>query len=295
MVFMWSEKPICVPARLSEVSPTLPFKQFQGWSDDGPLLSFERRSSSASSFHISLLQATDGVKTPTCCNKKQTKMRPTLHSSSCSSSKMTVWRRSPDNKSSGHAVSKTSDTCRHASKFWRCLWSASLMLFLSTTTSSSLCISWNTRQHWSHSASHSNGVTPLKRPGPAVSLSSNKCVSTLFPNGLISCYLTPSYWTPTLLPFDHKSSALTPEPSPLSSLASVQAPPPVLAESYPLLWGAAAEPPPLSSLAELQSKPPSCPCRVVPTSRMSGRCPAIMGPCWLSSSAISRRRRARTS
>jgi len=58
MVSKRSEKPmICAPARLSEVSPTLPFKQFQCLSDW-----FSRtRSSRASSFHVSLLQAIDSV------------------------------------------------------------------------------------------------------------------------------------------------------------------------------------------------------------------------------------------
>ena len=44
------EKPICVPPRLSEVSPSLPLKQFQCSSDGRwPLSSFQGRSSSASS------------------------------------------------------------------------------------------------------------------------------------------------------------------------------------------------------------------------------------------------------
>ena len=60
---MLSEKAICAPPRLSAVSPTLPLKQFQCSSDgdDGPLSSFQGRSSNASSFHASLLQAIDGV------------------------------------------------------------------------------------------------------------------------------------------------------------------------------------------------------------------------------------------
>ena len=33
MVFILLEKPICTPPHLSEVSPTLPLKQFQCWSD----------------------------------------------------------------------------------------------------------------------------------------------------------------------------------------------------------------------------------------------------------------------
>ena len=55
MVSMRSEKPICAPPRLSEVPPTF------HWSgsndrliDDGPLSSFQGRSSSASSFNTSL-------------------------------------------------------------------------------------------------------------------------------------------------------------------------------------------------------------------------------------------------
>ena len=60
---MRSEKPICAPPRLSEVSPALPLKQFHvRLSDDGSLpRPFKGRSSSASSFHASLLQAIDGV------------------------------------------------------------------------------------------------------------------------------------------------------------------------------------------------------------------------------------------
>ena len=62
MVSMRSKKPICAPPRLSEVSPTSPLKQFQ-CSFDCMALSrpFKGRSSSASSFHASLLQAIDGV------------------------------------------------------------------------------------------------------------------------------------------------------------------------------------------------------------------------------------------
>ena len=60
MVFMRSEKPICVPPRISEVSPTLPLKRFQ-CSDDSPLSSFQGRSSSASSFNACLRQAINGV------------------------------------------------------------------------------------------------------------------------------------------------------------------------------------------------------------------------------------------
>ena len=50
------------PARLSVVSPTSPLKRSNvRLIDDGPLSSFQGRSSSASSFHASLLQAIDGV------------------------------------------------------------------------------------------------------------------------------------------------------------------------------------------------------------------------------------------
>ena len=59
---MRSEKPICAPPRLSEVSPSSPLNQFNvRLIDDGPLPSFQGRSSSASSFHTSLLQAIDDV------------------------------------------------------------------------------------------------------------------------------------------------------------------------------------------------------------------------------------------
>ena len=62
MVCMRLEKPICAPPRLSEVSSMSPLKRFQcSFIDDGPLSSFQGRSSSASSFHASLLQAVDGV------------------------------------------------------------------------------------------------------------------------------------------------------------------------------------------------------------------------------------------
>ena len=62
MVSMRSKKPICAPSRLSEVpqrwlsnSPNVRL------TDDGPLSSFQGRSSSASSFHASLLQTISGV------------------------------------------------------------------------------------------------------------------------------------------------------------------------------------------------------------------------------------------
>ena len=58
---MRSEKPICALRRLSEASPALPLEQLQCSSDDGPVSSFQGRSSNASSFHASLLQAIDGV------------------------------------------------------------------------------------------------------------------------------------------------------------------------------------------------------------------------------------------
>ena len=60
MVSMCSEKPICTSPSLLEVFP-LPLKWFQCLIDDGPLSSFQERSSSASSFQASLLQAIDGV------------------------------------------------------------------------------------------------------------------------------------------------------------------------------------------------------------------------------------------
>ena len=59
---MRSENPICAPPHLSQVSPILPFKQVQNrLMDDGPLSSFQGRSSSASSFHASLFQVIGGV------------------------------------------------------------------------------------------------------------------------------------------------------------------------------------------------------------------------------------------
>ena len=65
MVSMRSEKPICAPPRLSDVSPTLPFQIVP--LSDGPLSSFPGRSSNASSFHASLLQAIDGVMSLALC------------------------------------------------------------------------------------------------------------------------------------------------------------------------------------------------------------------------------------
>ena len=68
MVSMRSERPICAPPRLSEVPPTMPLKRFNiRLIDDGLLSSFQRRSSSASPFHGSLLQAIDGVMSLALC------------------------------------------------------------------------------------------------------------------------------------------------------------------------------------------------------------------------------------
>ena len=69
MVSKRSEKPICAPPRLSEVSPTLPLKRLQcsSDSDGGPLSPFQGWSSSASSFNGSLLQTIDGVMSLTLC------------------------------------------------------------------------------------------------------------------------------------------------------------------------------------------------------------------------------------
>ena len=59
---MRSEKPICDPPRLSAISPSLPLKRFQCSSDRRwPSRPFKGRSSSASAFYASLLQAIDGV------------------------------------------------------------------------------------------------------------------------------------------------------------------------------------------------------------------------------------------
>ena len=56
---------------VSEVSPALPLKRFQCSNvrliDDGPLSSFQGRSSSAFSFHACLLQAIDGVMSLALC------------------------------------------------------------------------------------------------------------------------------------------------------------------------------------------------------------------------------------
>ena len=64
---MCSEKPICAIPRLSEVSPTLPLERFQCLIDDDALPSFQGRSSTASSFYASLLQAIDGVMSLALC------------------------------------------------------------------------------------------------------------------------------------------------------------------------------------------------------------------------------------
>ena len=66
VVSMRSEKSICVlyaPLRLSDALPTSSLKQFHPvrLMDDGPLSSFQRRSSSASAFHASFLQTTYGL------------------------------------------------------------------------------------------------------------------------------------------------------------------------------------------------------------------------------------------
>ena len=64
------KKPIkvCAPPCLSDVSPTLPLKQSQcHLIDSGPLLFFQGRLSTSSSFHISLLQAVRGVMSLALC------------------------------------------------------------------------------------------------------------------------------------------------------------------------------------------------------------------------------------
>ena len=62
MVSKRSEKPIYAPSRLRSF-PDVVFKNSSnvGLIDDGPLSSFQGRSSSASSFHVSLLQVIDIV------------------------------------------------------------------------------------------------------------------------------------------------------------------------------------------------------------------------------------------
>ena len=66
---MRSENPIYAPPRLSEVFPALPLKRVQHSSDGRWTFfrPFNWRSSSASSFHASLLQAIDGVVSVAVC------------------------------------------------------------------------------------------------------------------------------------------------------------------------------------------------------------------------------------
>ena len=69
MVYMRSEKPICTPSRLSEVSPTLPLKQFQ-CSSDWRWLSVVLSRKVVQRFLfpcLSLLQAIDGVMSLALC------------------------------------------------------------------------------------------------------------------------------------------------------------------------------------------------------------------------------------
>ena len=62
MVSMHSEKPKGAPSCLWKVPPSLPLKWLQcSLIEDGPLLSFPGRLSSASPFHASLNEAIDGV------------------------------------------------------------------------------------------------------------------------------------------------------------------------------------------------------------------------------------------
>ena len=57
MVFMHLEKPICAPPRLSEVFPAFPWNGSNVCLvDDGPLLSFQGRLSSASSLNTAVQQ-----------------------------------------------------------------------------------------------------------------------------------------------------------------------------------------------------------------------------------------------
>ena len=68
MVSMPSEKSICAPSRLSEVSPRLPLKRFQCSSDwRWPSLVLSRRSSSTSFFNASLFQAINGMMSLALC------------------------------------------------------------------------------------------------------------------------------------------------------------------------------------------------------------------------------------
>ena len=71
MAYMRSEKPICAPPRLSEVSPTLPFKRFQCSSDwRWPSLILSRKIfPGISPFHTSLRQAIGGVMSLALCRQ----------------------------------------------------------------------------------------------------------------------------------------------------------------------------------------------------------------------------------
>ena len=67
-VCMCSEMPMCAPPRLSEVSPTFLWNSSSVCpTDDGPLSSFQRTSSSAFSFNASLLQVIDSVMSLALC------------------------------------------------------------------------------------------------------------------------------------------------------------------------------------------------------------------------------------
>ena len=67
---MGSEKPVYAPFRFSEMFPTLPLNSSNvHLTDDGPLSSLQGRSSSASSFHASLLQAISGVMSLALCQQ----------------------------------------------------------------------------------------------------------------------------------------------------------------------------------------------------------------------------------
>ena len=81
MVSMRSEKAICAPPCLSEVSPTLPLKCFRCSSDNGPPSSFQGRLSSASSFNASLLQAISGVMSLALCPQVLSQVSQHLRSS----------------------------------------------------------------------------------------------------------------------------------------------------------------------------------------------------------------------
>jgi len=68
MVSIRSEKPRCAPLRLSQKFSQRCFWNYSSvcLTDDGPLSSFQGRSSSASSFHASLLQAIGVVSLALC-------------------------------------------------------------------------------------------------------------------------------------------------------------------------------------------------------------------------------------